>query len=432
MLLKLQLRNAIHSAKLAALCSGLLLASGCAGIPISKPNQVAQNRGAFETAAIADSSAESSQRCAPQQHAVQFASGQAPVEGAVSGTTVAAANPIAMQPAGTLDSTYCIQECNVPHMDAGCAPCMPMQPRRYNVQEYVFDGGDQQPQVVIRNDWSPAGVDPTDTVVYYETETGQVCVQPTNRVPIYAPRFGAVRQVRGALLAAKAVGTQRIVDPIKAGRFDDTDLASSVVLPVATHGEEQVNLIDAFQENKAGTPLAGVLPAQRMSEAFVPHEGIDVLGPGKITDEEIAVLGRFLQNARTWFVPESVEVLIEGKQAALAEKAVKPQDVHVYEIKDKCALRICKTASHTLANPGDVINFTIRFDNAGSKAIGNVVILDSLSPRLEYIEGSQQSSVDAQFTAEPNEVGSQVLRWDIRTPIKMSEGGVISFDCRVR
>lgn len=313
-----------------------------------------------------------------------------------------------------------------------CMPYTPTGPQRRDAQEYIFDGGDQQPTVVIREDWSSVGIDPTDTVVYYETETGEVCVQPTNRVPIYAPRFGAVRQVTGAELAAKAVGTHRILAPVQPGRLEDHNPAGEMSLPLAPIGEQQVKLVDAFQENTGGRPMDGVLPAQRMSRAFVPHEDIDLQRAGRITDDEIAVLGRVLQNARTWFLPENLGIVIDNEPAALMSSANKPADVHVYEIRGKCALRICKTASHTIANPGDVINFTIRFDNAGTKELGNVVILDSLAPRLEYIEGSQQSSVDARFTIEPNEVGSDVLRWEIQSPIEKNDGGVISFDCRVR
>ena len=329
----------------------------------------------------------------------------------------------------SIDGAAC--GCATEGCGGGCA--VPVNsPQRRNAQEYIFDGGDQQPTVVIQKDWTAAGVDPTDTVIYYETLGGQVCVQPSNRVPIYAPRFGAVRQVTGAVLASRAIGTERMLAPVKPGRFDDTNLIGTVMQPLAPHGEEQVNLIDAFQENAGGTPLAGVLPPQRMSEARVPFEQVDVLGTGRITDEEIAVLGQFLMNARTWFLPESLDIMIEGEPAQLIVDSKKVQDVHVYEMPDKCAMRICKTASHTIAHSGDIVSFTIRFDNAGVKPLGNAVIMDSLSPRLEDIEGSQQSSVDVRFTSVPKEVGSEVLRWEIVEPIEKNDGGVISFDCLVR
>jgi uncharacterized repeat protein (TIGR01451 family) len=118
--------------------------------------------------------------------------------------------------------------------------------------------------------------------------------------------------------------------------------------------------------------------------------------------------------------------LIDVKQA---------QDVHVYELPPgKCSLRICKAASHMLANAGDQITFTIRFDNIGLQPIDKVVVLDSLSPRLEYIEESQQSSIAPPpvFSSEPNEIGSTVLKWEFKSSLKPGEGGVLHFRCLVR
>ncbi len=314
----------------------------------------------------------------------------------------------------------------------GCGCQTGAPPARPNAQEYIFDGGDQQPTVIINKDWSAAGVNPTDTVIYYETLGGQVCVQPSNRVPIYAPRFGAVRQVTGVVLAARAVGTERMLAPQAASGFQENNGANNVMQPLAAHGEQQVGLIDAFQENNAGVPIAQVIPPGRMSEALIPFENIDFFETGVMLDHEIPVLGRVLANARSWHTPESLEVVVDGQAAALVIDAARAQDVHVYELPDRCAMRICKAASSTIADSGDLVRFTIRFDNVGPKPLGNAVIVDSLSPRLEYIEGSQQCSVDVQFSSRANDAGSQELRWVLESPVEPSKGGVISFDCRVR
>lgn len=304
--------------------------------------------------------------------------------------------------------------------------------RYRNAQEYIFDGGDQQPTVIIKKDWTAAGVDPTDTVIYYETLAGSVCVQPTNRVPIYAPRFGAVRQVSGLQLATHALGTERILAPVSVERFDENNLAGTVVQPVAPHGEQQVGLIDAFQENYVAPPLEQIQPLYRMSAARVPFELIDPTRTGLITREELVDIQQFIQNAQAWVTPESLAVEISNQAAILVKDTKAAQDLFVYELPDKCAMRICKAASHTIANSGDIVSFSIRFDNAGVKPLGNAVIIDNLPPRLNYINGSQQCSVGVRFSAEPNDVGSMVLRWEIEEAIEPSDGGVISFDCRVR
>jgi hypothetical protein len=93
-----------------------------------------------------------------------------------------------------------------------------------DVQEYLFDGGDLDPALVVRRDATVAGLNPTDTVAYYETYDGKLCVAPTNRVPIYAPRFGAIRQVTGVVLSEHALSTERILAPVSASRFEDKKL----------------------------------------------------------------------------------------------------------------------------------------------------------------------------------------------------------------
>ena len=313
-----------------------------------------------------------------------------------------------------------------------CVTCTAPASVRRNTQEYIFDGGDQQPQVVVREDWSAVGVDPSDTVIYYETLGGQVCVKASNRVPIYAPRFGAVRQVSGLRLAQRAVGTERFLTPVVAAGMQENNGPTSMVQPLAPLGEQQVRVLDGFQELRGGVPVAQVLPPLRMSDAVKPVENLTFFTTGLMQDEEIPVLGRVLQNAREWFTPESIEVEVQGVTAGLVLDAKRAQDVHVYEMPEKCAMRICKAASHSVANSGDIIRFTIRFDNVGPKPLGNAVIMDSLVARLEYIEGSQQCSVDCNFSASPNDVGSSVLRCEIEDSIAPGTGGVISFDCRVR
>ena len=55
--------------------------------------------------------------------------------------------------------------------------------------EYIFDGGDNDGQVRVRDDWSLLGLDPEDTVAHYDTLDGRTIVKPTHRVCIYAPPF---------------------------------------------------------------------------------------------------------------------------------------------------------------------------------------------------------------------------------------------------
>ena len=88
--------------------------------------------------------------------------------------------------------------------------------------------------------------------------------------------------------------------------------------------------------------------------------------------------------------------------------------------------------SGAAANPGDTVDFTIRFDNLGLQAIGSVVILDSLSTRLEFVSDSAQCSLEARVSTQPNEGDSLMVRCELLNPLKPGQGGVLRFQCRVR
>jgi hypothetical protein len=68
----------------------------------------------------------------------------------------------------------------------------------------------------------------------------------------------------------------------------------------------------------------------------------------------------------------------------------------------------------------------------GDDVIGNVTVIDNLTMRLEYVPDSQQCSLEAEFVEEENAVESLTLRWEIAEPLKVGEGGIIRFRCRVR
>ena len=124
---------------------------------------------------------------------------------------------------------------------------------------------------------------------------------------------------------------------------------------------------------------------------------------------------------------------IHGAQPIIVNDVYKMQEIVGIEAKGSHpTLRVCKLASKISAKSGDTVDFTIRFDNIGRNRIGNVTIIDNLSPRLEFVDGSAECSVRAEFKTEANDAGSLVMRWEIVEPLEAREGGLIRFQCRVR
>ncbi len=95
-------------------------------------------------------------------------------------------------------------------------------------------------------------------------------------------------------------------------------------------------------------------------------------------------------------------------------------------------LCLFKCADKGSAQVGDVVTFTLRYSNVGGRPITDVAVSDSLSGRLEYVEGSAEADRDAVFTMQQNEAGSVILRWEISGRLLPGQSGRLKFKARVR
>jgi uncharacterized repeat protein (TIGR01451 family) len=154
---------------------------------------------------------------------------------------------------------------------------------------------------------------------------------------------------------------------------------------------------------------------------------------GAFDEAEMAFLARGANAAVAWSHTQAVQVVLDRKAAMADVKYDKSLMIFtIDEPPGRPKLRLVKVASTSFANPGDTVDFTIRFDNVGNQPIGNVAILDSLNTRLEYVPDSAQCSVDATFTTQPNEGDSVVLHCELSHPLDAGKGGILRFRCRVR
>ncbi len=97
----------------------------------------------------------------------------------------------------------------------------------------------------------------------------------------------------------------------------------------------------------------------------------------------------------------------------------------------KGQIRLVKLADKQVAKRGEIVTFTIRFDNIGDRPVGEVVIMDNLTPRMSYVPDTATSNRPGEFSTEDNGAGSLILRWELDEPLAGGEGGVVSFQGRV-
>ncbi|MCA9240289.1 MAG: DUF11 domain-containing protein [Planctomycetales bacterium] len=326
-------------------------------------------------------------------------------------------------PCAACESNACV--------DGACQPCAPPCGLPGPCDEWICDGGDYYAPAGVRDDWSIGGLEQEDTIAHYDTLDGRVLVKPTNRVCIYAPRFGAVRRV----VTLHEQNQRDFVGVME----DDTMLALAAknrtpgtslqnLQPVAKVGDLPPSLL--LERQQAGEMEARVV-VRELVGMIKPYCDFQVIKLGLMDNAEKPWLAQSALAAITWTADQAVQVTIESKAASVLVSSVQPG--MLYNIPGgKPCLRIVKLASKKDALPGEEIEFTLRFDNVGTEAIGNVTIVDNLSTRLEYVPNTAQASLSADFSTDDNAGGSLVLRWEIEKPLEPGDGGVLQFKALVR
>jgi uncharacterized repeat protein (TIGR01451 family) len=305
------------------------------------------------------------------------------------------------------------------------------QPWPYD--EYLRDGGDREGPVVVSPDWQVEGLDLEDTVAHYDALDGRTLVEPSNRVHIYAPRFAAVRSV------TSVVASDQVDQPIgvrlreRLARHDDVEQAATSLQREQARGDVSTKMAGVYRTRQGDGAVSNTLGLFGFSDAFLPFENLEIIKQGRYHQSEKARLAEGTQAAIVWSGDQAVQVLLDQQAAVELAKDEAVEAIYtVKDLRDSPKLRIVKVASTQTALPGETIDFTLRFDNVGDQPLGNIVIIDNLTTRLEYVADSAQSSLTAQFSSQQNVGESLILRWEIEDPLDPGEGGVVRFRCRVR
>ena len=311
-------------------------------------------------------------------------------------------------------------------MPDGIAPPWPKD-------EFICDGGDLNHDVQVKNDWTVVGLDQEDTIAHYDTLDGRTEVSASNCVCIYAPRFAAVRQVTSPVLYEGHERMAGIEKPVKLNVHEERRGPTTAVQPEMVVAQLGLDSAPSFRDRTRSIGVEQTVRLVLAADAFLPHEDLLFIQRGQFDAHEKARLAQRVAAAVVWTENKAVQVIIDGQPAVEAKGLSKPQESLVYETGGKPCLRICKIADKSEAQVGEIITFTLRFDNVGDQKIGNVTIVDHLMSRLEYVEGSTESSVKAEFKTDPKLEGeSLVLRWEVLDPLEVNQGGIIRFQARVR
>jgi uncharacterized repeat protein (TIGR01451 family) len=314
--------------------------------------------------------------------------------------------------------------------NAGFGPPKTGEPQ----DEYLADGGDDYEKVRIRQNWEVRGLNPEDTVVHFDTLNHQTRVEPSNRVYIYSPRFGSIRQVHGLTGNIQWQGFATVdhssrlhhfQDSAKAGLSQQADKTGYTRTQKVLHGT-----VAGSNTGEISSPK-GIVSVKQNDHV---RSYTKLLMEKTFSSSTQLYLAQGKQFVRGWDGLDGVTMIVNNLAPMGFGKTKTPEEILVVDNGEATSpkLKVFKIASSDSARQGEIIEFYIRFDNIGTEPVGNLTVMDSLSPRLEYISGSAGSSVPAEFFTEPNEAGTLTLRWEITQPLHAGDFGVVRFRCRVQ
>ena len=299
--------------------------------------------------------------------------------------------------------------------------------------EMIFDGGDDGLEVLIDRDWTVRGLDQEDTVGHYDTLNGRRMVSPSNRVPIYAPRFGSVRKVLGIAGNEGHVALGGVQSELQTMRSEEVAISSTTLQQLQPRGQVGQTSPSTFRDRTRGMEMENEVASSAFENRFSTFEDLGVIRYGVHDQNDKARLAEGMDAANVWGNIDAASDVVDNLQIdQLGTGVAAGEAVAIEEDESRPRLRLVKVASRGDALPGETIEFTIRFDNVGNEPIGNVTILDHLSPRLEVIEGSAQCTVNTDFFVTVQDETTQIFRAEIVDPVQPGQGGIVRFKCLVR
>ena len=299
--------------------------------------------------------------------------------------------------------------------------------------EYVCDGGDTGRVAGTASGGQLVGMEGGDTIVEYVGGDGRIETQPSNRVCVYAPRFAAVRKVYGVVFLDQREKLAGIGTPQGSQRLDDHRPPTTLVAPLQPGRYRSGTASSRFLATDRSADMIGDQESATARRRWLPYEDFRLLRRGIMDNAEKARLGERIEAAVAWSLPQSVQVVIDGFRAPEISGQNHAVGIHRYALPDgKRRLRIVKVADRRDGQSGETVAFTLRVDNVGDLPVTHVTVTDRLPPRLAFIRKS--ASCDRKHTLDVHESadGTTQLQWELEEPLKVGEGAVIRFRCRIR
>lgn len=301
--------------------------------------------------------------------------------------------------------------------------------------EYVFDGGDRSAPASMHSA-DRSGLDSEDTVAAFRDHTGDARTTPSNRVAVYAPRFGSIRTVTGPQADTKVDRAAGAKDNMTVGNLKTGKAAQANIHDTVLYGLETRDRVDGMKAALPPSQSRRTDAAGQSRKVDEGHEGRSYASTNTFNRNQGFVLAQQMQNAGIWTRDQFPVITASTVNAnEISAKFKVQQTIGVKDERETAGnVHIVKLADRDVAQSGDTITFTVRFENIGDFDVYEVRIVDNLTPRLEYVSGSASIDEDhpGEVSVEPNGEGSSILTFTLDQPLKGHESGTITFEAQVK
>lgn len=344
--------------------------------------------------------------------------------------TVSSATFLPAEPRIELASTTMPASQCPPYSLACAVPVGVYEPHAYP-EEYICDGGDREHRVLYTAQ-GRTGLDTEDTIGEFTDDEGRVCIRPSTRTCIYAPQFAAVRSLslhQVNLSVDKLAGTHDHRSSVGFRSRLTPGVEEDADQPVGFNSRSRVS---GLETDTRGGAVARVQTTARHIKINNVFENELFLAPGALDRTQEAYLGHAVELAAAWTRDlNPVVVAVDAAGEELRTQFHVEEYIGIEE-RGKGDLKVVKLVDESTAVPGDVLTFTIHYENIGDRGLDNVRIIDNLTPRLELLPDSLQSDREGRFSTEDNHEGSVVLTFELAEPLPGRTSGTLTFQCRVR
>ncbi len=300
----------------------------------------------------------------------------------------------------------------------------------------VCDGGDHGRPAKAIGDDRLGHLTAGDTVARFrpaDQMPDSTCVRivESNCACVYAPRFGAVREVTRPLEDAQPLGPR--------GYAADTAVElEETRQPV--RGKVQTVGLEAARKALPGVAVQEKLGTLAVDQGDMPRESDGITGPAERAADQTPELERRRQRPLVqvgfdvpiaWTKIQAANVLA-NKQAAEVVAVDRGTATLRFEEPGRAELTLCKRAGSDTARVGEELDFTIALLNSGDRPLTGIVLADALPSRLDFVPDSAASSLPARFSTETGDDGSVVLTWRLEQTLQPGESGFVRFRTRVK